>query len=86
MERSQLGTTPQPRLREVFASINLVTPGLLVVGAYGALLEWRPAAYLLLAAVTVLVFANLAVGVLAYRSAMNRPWPPIRPLRDEDDW
>jgi hypothetical protein len=76
---------PGDRLREAFSWVNLLTPGVLVVGAYGALLEWRPAAYVLLAALTVLVLANLAVGVLAYRATMNRPWPRVRPL-DGDDW
>ena len=66
--------------------VNLVTPGVLVVGAYGALLDWEPAAYLLLAALSVLVLANLGVGVLAYRGVMNRPWPAVRPLGDDDDW
>jgi hypothetical protein len=79
-------STPPTRLREVFAWVNLVMPGVLIVGAYGALLEWKPAAYLLVAAVTVTFVANLCIGVLAYRATMNRPWPAVRPLTDEDDW
>jgi hypothetical protein len=75
-----------PVLRQVFSWVNLVTPGLLLVGAYGAVFEWRPGAYLMVAALTFSVVANLAVGVLAYRATMNRPWPKVRPLTDDDDW
>jgi hypothetical protein len=78
------GTTPA--LRQVFSWVNLLTPGVLLVGAYGALLEWRPGAYLLIAALTLSVAANLAVGVLAYRRTMSRPWPRVQPLTDDDDW
>jgi hypothetical protein len=85
MERSP-GSKPGTRLRAVFVWVNLVTPGALVVAAYGALLEWKPAAYMLVAALTVLVLANLGVGVLAYRGVMSRPWPAVRPLGDDDDW
>jgi hypothetical protein len=85
MERP-LSTTRGTRLRDVFAWVNLVTPGVLGVGTFGAILEWKPAAYLLVAALSVLVFANLGVGVLAYRAAMNRPWPAVRALGDDDDW
>jgi hypothetical protein len=70
----------------VFSWVNFVTPGLLLVGAYGAVLEWKPGAYLMLAALTISVVANLAVGILAYRAVMNRPWPKVRPLTDDDDW
>jgi hypothetical protein len=85
MQRSP-SSTRGTRLRDVFVWVNLGAPGVLVVGAYGALLEWKPAAYLLLAAVTVLVVANLGVGVVAYRGVMSRPWPAVRPLADDDDW
>jgi hypothetical protein len=75
-----------PVLRRVFSSVNLLTSGLLLLGAYGAVLDWRPSAYLLVATLTVSVVANLTVGVLAYRATMNRPWPQVRPLPDDDDW
>jgi hypothetical protein len=78
------GTTPL--LRHLFSWINLVAPGLLLVGAYGAVFEWRPGAYVMVAALTLSVFANLAVGALAYRQTMNCPWPRVQPLRDDDDW
>jgi hypothetical protein len=75
-----------PVLRQVFSWVNLLTPGLLLVGAYGAVLEWKPGAYLMIAAVTLSVVANLAVGILAFRATMNRPWPQVRRLTDDDDW
>jgi hypothetical protein len=78
------GTTPV--LRHVFSWVNLLTQGVLLVGAAGAVLEWRAGAYLMLAALTLSVVANLVVGALAYRKTMHRPWPDVRPLRDDDDW
>jgi hypothetical protein len=81
-----VGSTSATRLRNVFSWLNLAMPGVLALGAFGALLEWKPAAYLILAAVTVLVVANLGVGVLSYRATMSRPWPAVRPLDDDDDW
>lgn len=56
------------------------------MGAYGAVFEWRPGAYVMVAALTLSVFGNLAVGALAYRQTMNSSWPRVQPLRDDDDW
>ncbi len=39
---------------------------------------------------TVVFIATLAVhlglGIAGYREVMNRPWPEVAPLDDEDDW
>ncbi len=40
----------------------------------------RAGAWLLLAAVTGLVAAHLAISLVAYRRVMRRPWPQVAPL------
>jgi hypothetical protein len=60
---------------------------LLLVGALAAALSWRPGAALMLTGATGLLAAHLFIGVSAYRAAMNRPWPAVQPLvEDDDDW
>jgi hypothetical protein len=60
---------------------------LLFAGAFGAALSWRPGAFLLLIAAAGLLTTHLFIGVSAYRETMNRPWPPVQPLaEDDDDW
>ncbi len=58
---------------------------LLFVGAFGAALSWRAGAFLMLTGVGGLLTAHLFIGVSAYRETMNRPWPPVKPLPDNDD-
>jgi hypothetical protein len=60
---------------------------LLFTGALGAAASWRPGAFLMLTGVAGLLATHLFVGVSAYRETMNRPWPPVEPLpEDDDDW
>ena len=47
---------------------------------------WRPAAFVIVAAFTMLLAVHLLVGAVAYRRVMNRPWPRVRPLDDDDEW
>jgi hypothetical protein len=85
MPRSPLGDKA-PRLRQVFSWVNLLTPGVLLVGAFGAVVEWRPGGYILVVGLTLSVVVNVAIGVVAYYGTMNRPWPRVQPLTDDDDW
>ena len=69
------------------AFLNLAFNVVLWTGAFVAALGWRPAALLLLIAVFGLSATHLAVGVVAYRRTMSRPWPAVSPVpADDDDW
>jgi hypothetical protein len=60
---------------------------LLFVGGFGAALSWRPGAFLMLTGAAGLLTTHLFIGVSAYRETMNRPWPRVQPLpEDDDDW
>ena len=65
---------------------GLLWPWALTVGGFSAALGWRPGAWLLLGAVGAHIALDVAVGVTAYRDVMSRPWPPVAPLRDDEDW
>jgi uncharacterized iron-regulated membrane protein len=58
---------------------------LLLVGAFGALVSWRPGAFLMVTGAVGLFVTHLFIGISVYREAMNRPWPSVRPLPDDDD-
>jgi hypothetical protein len=67
-------------------SARTIFSALLVAGALTAFF-WRPGVILLLTGVGGVFAAQLVVGAAAYRTAMRRPWPAVRPLDDdEDDW
>jgi hypothetical protein len=68
------------------ASARGVFSAVLVVGALTSVF-WRPGVVLLLTGLAGVLAAQLVVGITAYRRAMRRPWPAVRPLEsDEDDW
>jgi hypothetical protein len=56
-----------------------------IAAGVGAAAGWRPAGYLLIAAFGLRLVAHLAAGLAGFRSAMDHPWPKVRPL-DDDDW
>lgn len=58
----------------------------LVGGAYGAAFGWRPGAMLMIGAVAGKVLLHVTAGLIHYRATMQRPWPKVRPLEDDDDW
>jgi hypothetical protein len=69
------------------AFLNLSFNVVLWAGAFAGALGWRPAALLMLIAVFGLSATHLAVGVVAYRHTMSRPWPAVPPIpADDDDW
>ena len=42
-------------------------------------------AWIMLGAVCGFVLMHLSVGLVFYRRTMNRPWPKVPPLVDDDD-
>ncbi len=59
---------------------------LLVSAAGATLVLWTGSGgYLMLAGFLALILLHLVVGVSEYRRVMNRPWPKVKPLGD-DDW
>jgi hypothetical protein len=50
-----------------------------------ALLGRGGGALLALLLVTAFVLLSVGAAVAAYQRAMSRPWPRVKPLRDEDD-
>ena len=67
------------------ARLGLLWLPMLVLGASGGMLGWRPAAWVMLAAVCGEIASHLVVGTIVYRSVMGRAWPDVPPLSD-DDW
>jgi hypothetical protein len=56
-------------------------------GVIIALTGRRSGIFLVLGAVGVQMALHLVVGVVGYRQVMNRPWPSVPPLDDDDeDW
>ena len=47
---------------------------------------WRPAAWILVGAMTIMLAVRFVVSVVTYRQVMNRPWPKVASLPDDDDW
>lgn len=55
-------------------------------GVYAAAFGHRFGAYLLLSGFALTLVIHLALGVVGYREVMNRPWPQVPPLEDDDEW
>ena len=73
-------------LVRLWGRVGNVTTTLILVGALGALSGWRPSAWLLVAALTAVVAGHLVISAIAYRRTMQREWPRVEPLPDDDDW
>jgi uncharacterized protein (DUF58 family) len=73
------------RLVIAIARLDLLWLALLVGGAYSAALGWRPGAILMLTALLGLLVGHLVTGFSEYRRLMNRPWPQVSPLEEDDD-
>lgn len=56
------------------------------IGLFAAALGYVVGAYLLVSGLLIQVSFDVLVGVASYRDAMNRPWPVVLPLREDDDW
>lgn len=79
-------TGERAALRLVFSWVNVLGTALLGIGGLGAVWDWRPGAYVMIAALAITVLAHVVVGVLGYLDVMSRPWPRVQPLTDDDDW
>ena len=77
-------TVVSTTLDRLWSRSGLVFQAVLLVGILLAIRDERAGAWLLLAAVTGLVAAHLAISLVAYRRVMRRPWPLVAPLAD--DW
>lgn len=62
-----------------------VCGAVMLVGIYGALMNWRIGAYLAVAGVFGMIAGHVVIGLIAYRRVMARPWPKVPPLSN-DDW
>ena len=81
-----MGTDPD--LHRLWRLTTLGSHAVLAAGVVSAVVtasSWRPAAWLLVGAVTLLMVSRVAIGAVAYRRLMNRPWPRVEPLPDDDD-
>lgn len=85
METDEKGRPPR---RAVVAgwAYGYGTLCLMAAGVGGALLGWRPSAFLLVGYIVLQLAVHLALGTIGYRSLMEREWPKVRPLEDDDDW
>lgn len=73
-------------LRLAFSWLNLLGTALLGIGGLGAVWEWKPGAYVMIAGLAIIVWGHVIVGVLGYLDVMSRPWPRVTPIDDEDEW
>ena len=58
---------------------------LLIVGCWAGALGWRPAAWILIAALCTIVGAHVTISAIAYRRTMRRAWPRVAALPFDDD-
>ena len=55
-------------------------------GLFVATLGYVVGAYLLVCGLLIQLSLDVLVGVTSYRDTMNRPWPQVTPLDEDDDW
>jgi hypothetical protein len=78
--------TPAPRLVLRLISLGYLGATVLLIGGlYVAVLGRRLGAYLALTGLVLRIGGHLIAGVFAYRGVMNRPWPKVAQLRDDDE-
>jgi hypothetical protein len=65
-----------------WAVANFVLYGSVLVGLA---FESRRAGVIAIAAFAVILSMHLLAGVFEYRRTMQRPWPDVPPLTDDDD-
>lgn len=59
---------------------------LVLAGACLAPTGWDIAAVLIVAGLLCHLTGHLGASFLRYRGVMNRPWPQVTPLAEDDDW
>jgi hypothetical protein len=85
LEGGDVNEREDATLSVLWGWLDLVFTGALIVGMFLLAAEWRPAAVLVVGALGGLIAGHLALGAVAYRRVMRRPWPQVAPLQD-DDW
>lgn len=80
-----MSVEPPSAFARTAAQVTVVWLLVMIGGMYGAASGWRPGAYLTIAAVLGYNVSHLAIGVSEYRRVMQRPWPEVPPL-DDDEW
>ena len=58
----------------------------LAIGLFVAAMGHPIGAYLLISGLLLQLSLDVLVGVASYRDVMNRPWPDVTPLDEDDDW
>jgi hypothetical protein len=69
----------------LWSQLGALVSGALVLGALTALGGWRPAAWVLVAALAALLAGHVWISVVSYRRTMRREWPRVAALPDDDD-
>jgi hypothetical protein len=64
---------------------------LLFLALYGSMFvgfafESRVAAFVVVGALVATLIVHIAVALLTYHHVMQREWPKVEPLDDDDDW
>jgi len=77
-----LTATANPGLTWAYAAAWAGLGGGLFVAALGYVVG----AYLLVCGLLIQLSLDVLVGVTSYRDTMNRPWPQVTPLDEDDDW
>jgi hypothetical protein len=80
-----LTATSSNGLYRLWALVSPVCTLVIIAGAYSAILDWRPGAFLAIGGLTALIGSRCTLAIIEYRRVMSRPWPKVPPLRD-DDW
>jgi hypothetical protein len=86
-QRENVPASGEPTRLEAAVRVgDVLFTAALGTGAFAAVLGWTPGVVLLLAGFAGHLAGHVALGVAGYRRVMRRPWPPVRPLADDDDW
>ena len=85
LEGSDVSEREDERLSAFWAWLDVVFSGVLILGILLLVVSWRPAAVLVVGGLGGLFAGHIAIGAVAYRRTMRRPWPKVEPVPD-DDW
>jgi uncharacterized membrane protein HdeD (DUF308 family) len=73
------------RLGQLWSWLDLAGTLVILAGLYAAAAAWRPAAWILVGAVAVIVGGHVTIAWVAYRRTMRRAWPRVAPIPFDDD-
>jgi uncharacterized membrane protein HdeD (DUF308 family) len=72
-------------LGQLWRWLNLAGTLAILVGLCAAAAAWRPAAWILVGAVAVIVGGHVTIAWFAYRRTMRRAWPRVAAIPFDDD-